>query len=103
MSTRSLREAALDSSAPSTRLFAEPSKARRSRSPASVLLRRCWLVHVGLKTFAADEQTLFGHQLHLLERGGVAVAFVERPVNVPDRGRSQAPKDGENIEFGIGR
>src|ERR1017187_1697090 len=57
------------------------------------------LVDVRLKTLGAEEQPLFGHQLHLLQRGGVADIFAKLFVDLAHGGWSKPPKNGEDVDF----
>ncbi len=70
--------------------------------PLRLLFRDAGLVDVRSEALAADEQTLFGHQLHRLQRGGVAVVLAELVVDFPHGRHSQLPEDGKNVEFGGG-
>src|SRR5580704_7084608 len=60
------------------------------------------LVNMRSKTFAAKEQALFRHQLHRLQRRGVAVILVEIVVNFSYSRHSQAPENSEDVEFSGG-
>src|SRR5580692_11294172 len=70
--------------------------------PLRLLFGEGGLIDVRSEALAADEQTFFRHQLHLLQRGGVAVAFTELFVDFPHGRGRQIPEDGEDIEFGGG-
>ena len=66
-----------------------------------LLLRDAGLVNVRSETLAADEQTLLRHQLHLLQRGGVAVVFAELRRGLPVR--SPAPASRGRLECRVRR
>jgi hypothetical protein len=61
------------------------------------------LVEVRPEAFAARHQSLLVHELHLLQRGGVAASLVEGLVNFADRAGPALPQDGEDVELGSGR
>src|ERR1700691_5065150 len=67
-----------------------------------LLLRDAGLVNMGSETLAANEQALFRHQLHRLQRRGVAVVLAETVVNFPYSRHPQPPEDRKNVELGGG-
>ncbi len=70
--------------------------------PLCLLFGEAGLVNMGSEPLSPDEQTLFGHQLHGLQRGGVTVVFAELVMDFPHGRHSQGPDNGKNIEFGVG-
>src|SRR5262249_33984724 len=65
-----------------------------------LLLGHSGLVDMRLEPFAADEQTLIGHEAHLRERSGVSAVLVEILVDFADRGGADSPENGENVDLG---
>jgi hypothetical protein len=77
----------------SGRTAESPSQQVAGNLPLRLLFGRAGLVDVRSETLAADEQTLLGHQLHRLQRGGVADVLAEFVVDFPHRRHSQAPEE----------
>ena len=55
------------------------------------------------KTFAADQQSLLGHEPHLGKRRVVAGALVQGIVHLAHGGGAQAPEDRQDVGLGRGR
>src|SRR5208282_3189143 len=69
------------------------------------LARLCGFINVRALMLIAAHETLFGHDLHEFQDGAVLrrAAAADDIVHSADRGRADAPKDGEDFEFGVGR
>src|SRR5262245_56181729 len=67
-----------------------------------LLIRNTSFINMCTVALGSDQQALFGHQLHLFERGGIAAVLGESVVELAGGGRSEAPKDGEDIDFSGG-